>query len=211
MSSTNDKRFQTLYTAATKAYPELRKQKIQEKVIILWNEIKKTNKKYEEELDSLNSIALKKRTSGGLIQFLTQTKQVKRATPVKETPNSETVIDDVPSSTSDSKEVQTPKKKVHKAPVQTEILNQIQLTESSISELTVVKNRVGLSFDHHKQLKRELDKKAELEKKFKRLQSNVTSKQRQRATKRKALEDIKANDPNTAKKLKLEMESVDPL
>ena len=111
MSSTNDKRFQTLYTAATKAYPELRKQKIQEKVIILWNEIKKTNKKYEEELDSLNSIALKKRTSGGLIQFLTQTKQVKRATPVKETPNSETVIDDVPSSTSDSKEVQTPKKK----------------------------------------------------------------------------------------------------
>ena len=87
------------------------------------------------------------------------------------------------------------------------ILNEINEVEKKISDLYIIRNKVGLSKEHEKELKSLIDSKISLEKKVKTLQINQASKKKQREQKKRALEDFKNTYPKEAKKLKMHSKS----
>ena len=87
------------------------------------------------------------------------------------------------------------------------ILNEINEVEKKISDLYIIRNKVGLSKEHEKELKSLIDSKISLEKKVKTLQINQASKKKQREQKKRALEDFKNTYPEEAKKLKMHSKS----
>ena len=65
MSGKNE--YHKLYEAAIKAYPDKKKQKVQQEVEILWKRIKKGDTNIEEEYKRFDNIY--KKTQGGLLKF----------------------------------------------------------------------------------------------------------------------------------------------
>ena len=94
-----------------------------------------------------------------------------------------------------------------RTPVQNMVLNEISEVEKKISDLYIIRNKVGLSKEYEKELKSLIDSKISLEKKVKTLQINQASKKKQREQKKRALEDFKNTNPEDAKRLKMHSKS----
>ena len=73
-----------------------------------------------------------------------------------------------------------------------------------IALLNDLKSNLGLSKEHKRELESLEKKRKTLKTKLNQLKSNQVSKRKQRMEKKRALEDIKMNHPEIAKKLKLQ-------
>lgn len=208
MSSSIKNEYQSLYSAARKAYPTKKKDILQKEINIWWNDIKENKRNLDDELKRLNNIVMKNQS--GLLKLWTSIPEKSTATltVAKEMVKSE--VTEMPSPTPENLSTsveQTSENKSIRTPVQNMFLNEINEVEKKISDFYIIKNKVGLSKEHESELKSLINSKISLEKKVKTLQVNQASKKKQRNQKKRALEDFKNTNPEEAKKLKMHSKS----
>ena len=93
-------------------------------------------------------------------------------------------------------------RKLKETPAQQAANQELLETSKRIADLHIVKNSVGLSETHKEELATLIKKKAELEKKIKRLKSNQVSALKLRQKRKRALTELQVSHPAAAKLLK---------
>ena len=206
--------FQLLYEAAIKTYPDKKKQTVQQDVVNIWERIKEGETSMEEEMKKLDSI--QKRKKGNYLKFWGKASNPSAVSPKVAQEKLSTKLLEVPldKTISESSEIlkseivpKSPEKTTivsDSTPAQRDTLQIISDVEKKIALLNDLKSNLGLSKEHKKELESLEKKRKTLKTKLNQLKSNQVSKRKQRMEKKRALEDIKMNHPEIAKKLKLQ-------
>ena len=169
-------RYKQLFEAAVAAYPDTKKQKVQTDVNLVWKEIKAGRKDYLTELKQFKDLGT--RAKSNLMSFWAPSRKRKPSETTASTSEIQFVraivtthVTDQPSSSTDEQPEPAPKVARSETPVQRNTKEELSKTEKRIADLHIVKSSVGLSEIHAKELTSLVQKKADLEKKIKRLKS----------------------------------------
>ena len=200
-------RYKQLFEAAVAAYPDTKKQKVQTDVNLVWKEIKAGRKDYLTELKQFKDLGT--RAKSNLMSFWAPSRKRKPSETAASTSEIQFVraivtthVTDQPSSSTDEQPEPAPKVARSETPVQRNTKEELSKTEKRIADLHIVKSSVGLSEIHAKELTSLVQKKADLEKKIKRLKSLQASQQKLRDKKKKLLGELKVSHPEAAERMK---------
>ena len=203
----NNQKFQALYAAGIKAYPEISKKKIQSNITNLWNEIKAGNKIYEDELKRLQEKITEKK-SQGLNYWVSFSKR--EVTHNKSKDNECQVVTTPPlSSTSGAptrEYVHNPEPSTsgsNRMPAQEKLKKEKAEIESKISDLNIFERTLGSTSESERKMKVLMKEKEALVAKMKRAKQNQASQQRQRDIKRNAIAQLEKDNPEAYKRLKV--------
>ena len=216
MSKSNENHH-ALYLAGVAAFPQKTKQVIQRETNVLWSEIKKKEKNYEEELKKLQTRSTTKKAA--MFKYFTT-----RPNPTKkpeQEPTTSEEIQIVPHSNSSGSERSTNSSDTsnisdestdtrsstssvrNAAPVQEKIRSSQSDVDSKISDMMVVERAVGLTPPMKKTMEKLMQEKKTLENKLRRAKQNQKAQLNFRDRKRKAMTDLNQSHPEAAKRLRI--------
>ena len=175
---------------------------LQEETNVLWREIKKGEKLFDDEMKKLKERARKSKATllGHWANVPTSTST---AEPTKVNQNSAT---SVPSATIENKaenNVQSRASQIRpSAHAQQKVASEIADVEKEIADLYVVKRAIGLSNANKKCLDSICKSKRQMENKLKRLRNNSTAQNKKRKEIRNAIKNIMEINPQVVKTVK---------
>ena len=219
MADDNNKRFQKIYNAAIKVYPQDSKANVQKRAVKLWDEVKieerkdKTSSIFNETMAKLGKQAMHSKSK--LQGFWSKEPKPPRKESVQLfTPTEINVVDDAievedSQSAADSEQQQTAagsstadQRKNKKTHAQDELNMELGKINDELASYAVIKSTAGLSKEYQDRVDKLSTEKIEVEKRIKRKLQDVESqrksrekKKKEEERKKKVLETLQQNHP----------------